>query len=34
LRGFDLSRDDIDLFCQTDARLWFLDAIATGERPQ
>ena len=24
LRGFDLSREDIDLFCRTDARLWFL----------
>ena len=34
LRGFDLSRDDIDLFCQTDARLWFLGDIATAERPQ
>jgi hypothetical protein len=33
LRGFDLSRDDIDLFCWTDARLWFLDDIAGGERP-
>jgi hypothetical protein len=31
LRGFDLSREDIDLFCWTDARLWFLDDIATGE---
>ena len=24
LRGFDLSREEIDLFCRTDARLWFL----------
>jgi hypothetical protein len=34
LRGFDLSRQDIDLFCWTDARLWFLGDIAGGERPQ
>ena len=34
LRGFDLSRDDIDLFCRTDGRLWFLGDIAIGERPQ
>jgi hypothetical protein len=34
LRGFDLSREDIDLFCRTDARLWFLPDIATGERLQ
>ena len=33
LRGFDLSREDIDLFCRTDARLWFLGDIASGERP-
>jgi hypothetical protein len=32
LRGFDLSREDIFLFCCTDARLWFLDDIASGER--
>jgi hypothetical protein len=23
LRGFDLTQDEIDLFCRTDARLWF-----------
>jgi hypothetical protein len=23
IRGFELSGDEIDLFCQTDARLWF-----------
>lgn len=23
LRGFDLTPEEIDLFCQTDARLWF-----------
>ena len=33
LRGFDLSREDIDLFCRTDARVWFLGDIAGGERP-
>jgi hypothetical protein len=34
LRGFDLSREDIDLFCRTDARLWFFGDMARGERPQ
>ena len=24
LRGFELTRDEVDLFCRTDARLWFL----------
>jgi hypothetical protein len=33
-RGFDLSPDEIDLFCRTDACLWFLADIATSERPQ
>ena len=23
VRGFELSGDEIDLFCRTDARLWF-----------
>ena len=23
IRGFELSGDEIDLFCRTDARLWF-----------
>ena len=23
LQGFELTRDEIDLFCRTDARLWF-----------
>ena len=23
LRGFELTRDEIELFCRTDARLWF-----------
>ena len=26
LRGAELTRDEIDLFCRTDARLWFLGA--------
>jgi hypothetical protein len=34
LRGFDLSWEDIDVFCRTDARLWFLGDIARSERPQ
>jgi hypothetical protein len=34
LRGFDLSREDVDLFCRTDARLWFLGDVACDERPQ
>jgi hypothetical protein len=32
LQGVDLSREEIDLFCWTDARLWFVDDVATGER--
>ena len=35
LRGFELTRDEIDLFRQTDARLWFgIDqrADASSER--
>jgi hypothetical protein len=31
-RGFDLSPDEIDLFCQTNADLWFLRDTA-GEEP-
>ena len=23
LRGFELTRDEVELFCRTDARLWF-----------
>jgi hypothetical protein len=34
LRGFDLSGEEIDLFCRTDARVWFLGDLATCERPQ
>jgi hypothetical protein len=32
LHGFDLTGDEIDLFCRTDPRVWFLGAMATGER--
>jgi hypothetical protein len=31
LRGFDLSQDEIDLFCQTNADLWFLGDIVAAE---
>jgi len=31
LLGFDLSPEDVELFCWTDPRLWFGD-IARGER--
>ena len=34
LRGFDLSGEEIDLFCRTDARVWFLRDLATCELPQ
>src|SRR4030095_6353330 len=30
-RGFDLSPDDIDLFCRTDADLWFLGDTVGAE---
>lgn len=33
LRGFDLSPEDVELFCWTDARLRFPGDIARGERP-
>jgi hypothetical protein len=33
LRGFDLTRDEIDLFCRTDAGLWFTADIMRAERP-
>ena len=32
-RGFDLSQDEIDLFCRTDAALWFLGDVV-GAEPQ
>jgi hypothetical protein len=31
LRGFELTRDEIDLFSLTDARLWFLGDQVRGE---
>jgi hypothetical protein len=31
LQGFDLTRDEIDLFCRTDPRMWFLGEMASGE---
>jgi hypothetical protein len=30
LRGVDLSRDEIDLLCRTDAALWFLKSALRG----
>ena len=32
LRGFELKPDEIDLFCRTDARLWFWGRELMGER--
>jgi len=32
LQGFDLTGDEIALFCQTDPRVWFLGETASGER--
>jgi hypothetical protein len=32
LRGFDLSSDEIDLFCRADAGLWFLGDTVGEER--
>jgi hypothetical protein len=36
LQGFDLTRDEIDIFCRTDPRVWFLGAMVSGEpeRPE
>ena len=31
LQDFDLTRDEIDLFCRTDPRVWFLGAMVSGE---
>jgi hypothetical protein len=31
LRGFELSGDEIDLFCRADARLWFGGGASAGE---
>lgn len=33
LRGFDLTRDEIDLLCRTDAGVWFLRS-AVRDQPQ
>ena len=30
LRGFDLTRDEIDLLCRTDAGVWFLRSAVSG----
>ena len=31
LQGFDLTGDEIDLFCRTDPRMWFLGETASDE---
>jgi hypothetical protein len=31
LRGADLTRDECDLFCRTDAGLWFLRSALRGQ---
>jgi hypothetical protein len=31
LRGVELTRDEVELFCRTDARLWFLEDGLAGE---
>ena len=31
LRGVELTRDEVDLFCWTNARLWFLGDEVRGE---
>jgi hypothetical protein len=31
LLGVDLTGDEIDLFCRTDPRMWFLGEMASGE---
>ena len=31
LRGVELTRDEVDLFCWTNARLWFLGDEVTDE---
>ena len=30
LRGFNLTRDEIDLLCRTDAAVWFLRSAVRG----
>jgi hypothetical protein len=32
LRGFDLTRDEIDLLCGTDVGVWFLRSAVGGAR--
>ena len=34
LRGSDLTRDEIELFCGTDPRVWFLADESMGEGQQ
>jgi hypothetical protein len=34
LRGFDLTRDEVDLFRRTDAGLWFLRSAVRGAPQQ
>ena len=34
LGGFELTRDEVDLFSRTDARLWFLGDQVRGECQQ
>jgi hypothetical protein len=31
LQGFDLTGDEVDLFCRTDPRVWSLGAMVSGE---
>lgn len=31
LQGFDLTRDEIELLCRTDAGLWFLRSALRGQ---
>ena len=31
LRGFDLTPNEIDLLCRTDARLWFWESAVVGD---
>ena len=34
LRGVELTRDEVDIFCRTDARVWFLGDEVKGEWQQ
>jgi hypothetical protein len=31
LQGFDLTRDEMELFCRTDPRMWFVGHSASRE---